>query len=68
MSQFVRRALVLATLAAVLGAPSLAQASHIRNIADRRQHPNGQFFVKSHSHHASVARPIARSIMSAWSR
>lgn len=68
MSKFIRWTLLAVTLAAVIGTPHLAHASRIRSVVDRRQHPNGQFFEKSTSHHVSASRPIMRPLSSVRSR
>ncbi|MEZ6138502.1 MAG: hypothetical protein R3C53_26770 [Pirellulaceae bacterium] len=64
MSHFLRHAIVLASLLAVLAGASVAQASHIQNAIERRQRPNVPYFVKCSVHHVTSAqtawRPLAR--------
>lgn len=61
MSNF-RKLVVVASMVAVLSGSSVAQASHTRSIVDRRQHPNGTFFIQSnHARHcvqSRVVRPV----------
>lgn len=68
MSLLCRRTILVASLVTVLFGSSLAQAKHIRSVADRRQHPNGSFFEKSNTHRTSVVRPMGSPVVSARSR
>ena len=65
MNRFVRSFVVAASLATVLGGSTLAQAFHIRSIVDRKQHPNGHFFVQTHhpQHQLTSSRVTSRSLL-----
>ncbi|MEZ6089152.1 MAG: hypothetical protein R3C05_14215 [Pirellulaceae bacterium] len=59
MFQFVCRAMLVASLFVGLAGTNLAQASHIRSVVERRQHPHGPFFVKDSQSRMTTNRSAA---------
>ncbi|WP_145174613.1 hypothetical protein [Rubripirellula lacrimiformis] len=56
MSRFLRSAVAIASLVAILSSAGLASASRIHSTVERRQHPNVGLFAKAGSHHVSHVR------------